>query len=81
MLIPGIMGNEPIIQAPLGNKIATAMGNLAYGVYLIHFLVVRYELYSRKTTYYFSYLNILVESIKNSIITLILAFILHIFVE
>ena len=42
MLIPGIMGNEPIICLLLGNKIATALGNLAYGVYLIHFLVIRY---------------------------------------
>ncbi len=81
MILPGIMSNEKFIHLLLANKIAVITGKLAFGVYLIHPVVVRYFLYSSTVAYHLSYLDVLWHATYISAVTMFLAYLLYVFVE
>jgi peptidoglycan/LPS O-acetylase OafA/YrhL len=79
--MPGILASEPTILRILGNKVMVILGNLTYGIYLIHLIIIHYELATTRTTIPIRYGDILVRSFKISLITIVLAFMVHILVE
>ena len=81
IIIPGIFTNHKFIQVILNNRLTNLLANLTFSIYLIHPMVNYYILYNRRSDISFTDGNAFLLSIEIFLLTVPIAFVVHILVE
>ena len=81
IVLPTLAGSKTVIRWILSAGFWTPLATLTFATYLIHVVVLLNYVYSEKSTYYFSHLNVLWEMVPFVLMSLFGALIIHLVIE
>lgn len=81
ILVPGVVANNKLIINIFGNRVFNVLGNLVFGIYIFHMIVLRSMRNRTRNTIYLTYVTLTIQFIIATVILMIIAFIVFITIE